>query len=105
MIKPIRIEPEADEELLQAARWYERRRPGLGMEFLATIGVALEVIERHPSSGSPVPKVRTELRARRVVLRRFPYAVIFLELETEIRVLAFAHHRQRPGYWLRRVGA
>jgi hypothetical protein len=38
-----------------------------------------------------------------MVLRRFPYAVVFLELETEIRILAFAHKRRRPAYWQQRL--
>ena len=37
-------------------------------------------------------------------LPRFPYAVIFMDLGTEIRVLAVAHAKRRPGYWLDRVG-
>jgi toxin ParE1/3/4 len=101
--KPVRAEPEADEELRAAARWYERRRPGLGREFLAAIGAAVELIQQHPAGGSRVPKVKRALPARRLILRRFPYAVVFLELEVEIRILAFAHHRRRPGYWLRRL--
>jgi len=101
--KPIRIEPEADEELLQAARWYEQRRPGLGLSFLAAIGAAVELIQRHPAGGIPVPGVRDEVPARRLVLRRFPYAVVFLELKAEIRILAFAHHRRRPAYWRDRL--
>ena len=38
MTKPVRTEPEAVEELHEAARWYEKRRRGLGLEFLAAIG-------------------------------------------------------------------
>ena len=39
----------------------------------------------------------------RARLPRFPYAVIFMDLGTEIRVLAVAHAKRRPGYWLDRV--
>jgi plasmid stabilization system protein ParE len=103
VIKPVRAEPEADEELRAAARWYERKRPGLGRDFLAAIGAAIELIQRHPAGGSRVPSVKRTLPVRRLILRRFPHAVIFLELDAEIRILAFAHHRRRPGYWLRRL--
>ena len=103
MIKPIRTEPEAEQELLEAARWYEQRRPGLGLEFLAAIRAAVELIQRDPAGGSRVPGVKDEVPARRIVLRRFPYAVVFLELETEVRILAFAHARRRPGYWSGRL--
>ena len=41
MTKPVRTEPEAVDELLEAARWYEKRRRGLGVEFLAAIGAAV----------------------------------------------------------------
>jgi len=37
------------------------------------------------------------------LLPRFPYAMIFMDLGTEIRVLAVAHAKRRPGYWLDRV--
>ena len=103
MTKPVRTEPEAGEELLEAARWYESRRRGLGMEFPAAIGAAVELIKQHPDGGSPVPGVKDEVPARRLVLRRFPYSVVFLELKTEIRILALAHHRRRPGYWSERL--
>ena len=49
MTKPIRTEPEADEELLEAARWYEQRRRGLGLDFLAAIEAAVELIQRYPA--------------------------------------------------------
>src|SRR5439155_23348638 len=79
------------------------RRPGLGLEFLAAIRAAVELIQRDPAGGSRVPGVKDEVPARRIVLRRFPYAVVFLELETEVRILAFAHARRRPGYWSGRL--
>jgi plasmid stabilization system protein ParE len=101
--KPIRTEPEAEEELVEAARWYERQRRGLGLEFLVAIGAAVELIQRQPMGGTPVPGVKDDVPAQRMVLRRFPYAVVFLELETEIRILAFAHKRRRPAYWQQRL--
>jgi plasmid stabilization system protein ParE len=38
-----------------------------------------------------------------LALTRFPYALVFLELETEIRVLAVAHAKRHPDYWLNRL--
>ena len=103
MSKPLRTEPEAGEELLEAARWYEQRQPGLGMEFFAAIAAAVEFIQQHPEAGSPVPYVTEAVPAGRFILRRFPYSVVFLELESEIRILAFAHHRRHPNYWKERL--
>jgi hypothetical protein len=40
---------------------------------------------------------------RRVyALRRFPYLVIARITSTELRVMAVAHQRRRPGYWTKR---
>lgn len=42
--------------------------------------------------------VADDLDIRRALLPRFPYAVVFFELEAETRVLAVAHASRRPGY-------
>jgi hypothetical protein len=47
------------------------------------------------------PRAWTEIEpgVRRVVLRRFPYALIYAIKPQEILVLAVAHHSREPGYW------
>jgi len=37
------------------------------------------------------------------VLRRFPYVVVFIELDAEIRILAIAHMSREPGFWRGRI--
>ena len=103
MTKRLRLEPEATEELRAAVQWYEVRRAGLGGEFLAEIHRVLQTIQEHSAFGTPAPGVPEKLGARRIPVRRFPYSIAFLELENEVRVLAIAHHRRRPGYWLNRL--
>lgn len=44
-----------------------------------------------------------DLIIRRALLPRFPYAVVFIDLGAEIRILALAHAKRQPGYWLDRV--
>ena len=103
MSKPLRAEPEALEELQAAARWYEQRRDGLGFELLASVREATGRIRESPSSGSPVRHVAPELGIRQLLLGRFPYAVVFIELAEELRILAFAHTSREPGYWRSRI--
>ena len=105
MNKPIRTEKEADQELEEAIHQYEERRPGLGSDFLAAIDDVLKRVSRFPESGAPVPKVPGHLPVRRVSLKRFPYHIVYLVTPEAIRVLAFAHHRRRPFYWLPRTSA
>ena len=52
-----RTEPEAAVELEHAALWYERQRPGLGIEFLAPIDTTLDRIDRWPLAASRVAGV------------------------------------------------
>lgn len=40
---------------------------------------------------------------RRLLIERFPYSVVFVQHGNDVRVLAFAHHKRRPGYWRNRM--
>lgn len=98
---PLRISEEADAELTEAVRWYEAHRIGLGSEFLAAVDAAVTRIEDNPRIGSSAPGVDDQ-DIRRVFVRRFPYHVVYVELPDRVQVLAVAHDRRRPAYWLGR---
>jgi len=100
--QPLRISEEADAAMVEAARWYERNRIGLGLEFLAAVDAAVTRVEENPRIGSRTPGVDDE-DIRRVFVRRFPYHVVYIELPDRLQVLAVAHDRRRPGYWLARL--
>jgi len=38
-----------------------------------------------------------------ILKKRIPYAIIYSETDTEIRIWAFPHHKRRPGYWEKRL--
>jgi plasmid stabilization system protein ParE len=101
-VKTVRLSAEADDEVVDAAAWYHDQRPGLELEFLAELESALDVISRRPAS---FPKLMMpEIQGvRRALLPRFPFALIFAELETHIRVVAVAHTKRQPGYWVGRA--
>ena len=40
---------------------------------------------------------------RKLLLRRFPFAIFYRELPSLIQVLAVAHGHRRPGYWKERT--
>jgi plasmid stabilization system protein ParE len=102
-VKTVRVEPEAKQELAAAAAWYEERRGGLGLELVAEVDAVFMAIARNPSRFPPYPRVAPELGVRRAAARRFPYSIAFIELPTVVRVLAVAHEKRRPGYWLGRL--
>jgi plasmid stabilization system protein ParE len=99
MTKPWHFHPEAHEELTEAAEYYEQKKPGLGDAFLHHVEASLTQLESAPMSAAVVPHVTGELRVRRGFVARFPYAIVFVELESEFQIVAIAHLRRHPGYW------
>lgn len=86
-------------EIRAAMLWYESRQRGLGGELIAVIDEALEKIARQPEVA---PRWRADRPYRKQAVRRFPY-IIFFELDDDvITIVAVAHQRRRPGYWLGR---
>lgn len=88
--------PEARRELLDASAFYESESHGLGDLFLDAVEVGLKRIARHPRSAPVV-----ERSARRYLVRRFPYGLVYrLDEEDQVLfILAVAHLKRRPGYW------
>lgn len=99
MAIPLLIEPEAAQELEEAALRYAEERSSLGQRYLDSTAVTLGRIARFPHAGALVPHVPADLPARRAPVKGFPYHVVYLTTTDSIRVLAFAHYRRRPGYW------
>jgi plasmid stabilization system protein ParE len=84
-------------EVLEARDWYEARSPGLGLEFARTVDATLALVQRMPEAFTPV---RGEVR--QVVLRRFPYTILFAYEDDEIVVLTVHHDRQAATRWHKR---
>lgn len=94
--------PTARRELERAMAKHEDARSGLGGELLAEIEHVLLTNQEYPLPGTTVT-VNGRDTLRRLLLERFPYALI-VDVRPEKRlVLAVAHLRRRPGYWRARV--
>jgi plasmid stabilization system protein ParE len=63
----------------------------------------VESITRWPRAGSFVEFVSDDLEVRGVTVPRFPYYVAYLIADQRIVVLAVAHERRRPRYWVDRA--
>jgi plasmid stabilization system protein ParE len=100
-MRSLRVLPEAEEELAAAAEWYESKRAGLGVELVAIVDRAFDAIQEAPFSYA---QWRADRPYRRVILTRFPYVVFFRIDGDTIEIMAVAHAKRRPGYWLDRVG-
>jgi plasmid stabilization system protein ParE len=100
MSRRILVEPEAEAELQAAAEWYEAQRAGLGFELLVQAQASYQRIAEG-EHGANVPGAQTG--ARRVPVARFPLWIVFIERSEAVVIVAYAHERRRPGYWLTRV--
>ena len=90
--------PEARDELLEAQAWYERRAAGLGAAFARAVEAAVESLHRAPEQ---YPVVHRDVR--RVLLRRFPYAIFYRAADDDIIVLAVFHLARDPARWRSRT--
>lgn len=100
----VELHPEARAELRDAALWYDEQRPGLGDELMAAVSSMLWRIRELPASFPVWPGTSAAPNTiRRAVVSRFPYVIAF-EMHAEYAlVLAVAHAKRRPLYWLTRA--
>jgi plasmid stabilization system protein ParE len=98
MTRKILFAPEAEAELAEAVDWYEARRRGLGADYLRTLDATLANIEHQPMAYPVLFGT-----ARRAVMRRFPFSIIFTLNDDEIMVLACFHASRDPKKWKARV--
>jgi hypothetical protein len=90
--------PKADDEVLDSARFYERRSKGLGWRFLRAVQEAEARILR-----SPYAFAFLDDPIRKCMLAGFPFSLLFRIDGEGLFVVAVAHQRRRPGYWRRRL--
>ena len=89
------LHPEAQQDLREAAAFYrEEAGAELAQSLLREFERSVELLLAHPGLG-----VIWRHGKRRLVMRRFRYALIYTVVGYEIRILAVAHHSRRPGYW------
>lgn len=88
---------EAAADVRAAFEWYQRQREGLGDEFLAELARAEDIARANPLSYRIMRR-----DARRVMLHRFPYQLIYRVVADIIVVVACFHGRRSPKRLARR---
>lgn len=81
----------AVQDLSEARDWYEKRRQGLGLEFLSTVDRTFQKIGEQPLQ---YPLVYRQLR--RAALQRFPYLIYFRADSDRVVVVACLHSKRNP---------
>ena len=88
----------ASEELSEALTWYRDRSPQVAEELWLRIQDARRSILLYPLAPPLI-----ELRVRRFILSGFPYDMVYVVLDNEVLIVAYAHHSREPLYWKSRL--
>jgi plasmid stabilization system protein ParE len=91
----ISLNAQAELELVEGATYYAREASaGIADAFVSEFNRSASLLVGYPTLGSI-----WRGRIRRLPLRRFPYSIVYYLRESEVRILAVAHQRRRPGFW------
>ena len=88
----------AEEEMNEAALFYDGQSSGLGQNLLDDIQQSINRLRAYPQLGAEI-----ETGLRRLLLHRFPFSLIYVVDRREILIVSVAHHGRQPGYWRSRV--
>ncbi len=83
--------PEAQQELIDAAIWYDDRREGLGDDFVDAVSDQVADICKMPER---FPIVHDDVR--QAILRRFPFVVYFRLIGERVLVVSIFHASRDP---------
>ena len=89
--------PLAQTELDEAFSWYEEQAIGLGYDFLDEFDQSVRLIASFPELFE-----RIHEGVRRCLINRFPFGIIYGIDAEKIVVIAVAHLKRKPKYWLKK---
>jgi plasmid stabilization system protein ParE len=90
--------PEARDEIRSAYEWYLERNVEKADEFLGRFLTLIDMAVDYPDIGSPYL-----YHTRRLLLRSFPFIIVYQHQRETLWVVALAHTSRRPGYWRDRL--
>jgi plasmid stabilization system protein ParE len=97
-LKSLRVHEGARLEARQAADWYFGRSVDVARRFTDELLAGFS-----NASAAPLRYSAYLHGTRRILLKRFPYFIVFFDWQDETFVVAIAHAKRRSGYWRDRV--
>lgn len=98
MTRRLELHPDAVAELRAARLWYRSHDRGIGRAFSEEYKHAITRITNDPERW---PHFLHGTRRHR--LRGFPYVIAYRVTTSAVLILAVAHERRKPGYWVGRT--
>jgi plasmid stabilization system protein ParE len=93
----VAVLPDAEAEIREAFLWYFERSPLAADAYRSDVFQAIDGLEDTAANWP-----HDEDGVHRYHLKHFPYTVMYEVAGSAVTVLAVAHQRRRPGYWLQR---
>ena len=100
MNRQLIVRPEAEADITNGAVWYESQESGLGLELISEVQAAFARALKNPESFT---RVRRNPMVRRVLTRRFPYRVFFIDRQDALVVFAVLHAARHDRVWKHRA--
>ena len=88
----------AQQEIDEAVAWFNEQVDGRGLVFLDELDRVVRLVKSYPFASTKI-----ERDIRRCLFARFPYSLIYGVEEQTIVVIAVAHSRRSPRYWIDRL--
>jgi len=85
-------------EFDDAAAWYEQRRNGLGLAFVAATHLLIDQIAAQPAL---YPQVYRGIRE--ALVSSYPYCVYFVDEPNQLVILSVFHTARDPSIWQNRA--
>lgn len=102
-MKSVVFHPTAAEEATAAAEWYSAEQSELGEDFTQELAHSVARLRQLPLPSVPHPYTPKQAKVQRLMMRRFPYDVVFIVRNETVLIIAVAHQSKRPGYWKTRL--
>lgn len=80
---------DVNEEIANVYDWYERKKPNLGEHFLDCMDAAIAALQKNPKYYSFIHQSK-----RKIVVKGFPYKIIYEIFEEEIMIYGLKHFKQ-----------
>lgn len=84
----------AEDEFSESLSWYAERSIQAAADFDREFDAALATISSDPER---FPYFDT--RHQYYLMKKYPFQIIYRNLDTEIHIVAVAHTSRRPNYW------
>ena len=92
------LRQEARLDIKEIHAWYEKQRKGLGGAFRSELEAKIALLRRFPKIGLLIQE-----NVRRVLLKRFPYIIVYRFLSGKVIIEGVFHAHRDPKVWWERI--